>query len=172
MADMDNDPQQDLSGGQAIEQLREIVMDANSCMLVTQLDKFPFDARPMAAQAVEADGTIWMISASDSDKNRDLERDPRFTLLVQNIRKYEFAQVSGRATIHRDRALVDKYWSAVANAWFDGKDDPRVTLLALHPETGRYWATRNGKIVTSVRMLLSAAGAKVDEGGVYGQLRL
>lgn len=172
MADMDHQPGKDLEGFQAIETLREIVTDANVVMLVTQHDHFPFDARPMAAQAVESDGTVWFLSSSASDKNRDIERDPRVTLLVQNTRKYEYAQVSGLATIHRDRALIDKYWTRMAEAWFDGKDDPRVTLLAVHPESGHYWTTNNGKIVAGIKMLLSAAGANVSDGGVHGELRI
>ncbi|HWL61248.1 MAG TPA: pyridoxamine 5'-phosphate oxidase family protein [Steroidobacteraceae bacterium] len=172
MADMDHQPQQPLSGARAIETVREIVTDANICLLVTRHDRFPFDARPMAAQAMEADGSVWFLSSSDSDKNRDIERDPRVTLLVQNNRKYEYAQLSGRATIHRDRALIDKYWTRLAEAWFDGKDDPRITLLAVHPETGHYWTTTNGKIAAGIKMLLSAAGADVDDGGVHGELRI
>lgn len=172
MADMDHQPQQPLSGARAIATVREIVTDANICLLVTRHDRFPFDARPMASQAVEEDGSIWFLSSSDSDKNRDIERDPRVTLLVQNNRKYEYAQLSGRATIHCDRALIEKYWTRLAEAWFDGKDDPRITLLAVHPETGHYWTTTNGKIAAGIKMLLSAAGADVDDGGVHGELRI
>lgn len=124
MADMDHQPQQPLSGERAIETVREIVTDANICLLVTRHDRFPFDARPMAAQAVGADGSIWFLSSSGSDKNRDIERDPR------------------------------------------------ITLLAVHPETGHYWTTTNGKIAAGIKMLLSAAGAEVDDGGVHGELRI
>lgn len=172
MADMDNQPTQDLAGPPAVDMLRDLMTAANICMLVTQHDSFPFDARPMASQGVDDDGTVWFLSSSASDKNHDIERDPRVTLLAQNDKKYEYLQVSGRATIHRDPALIDKYWTPVANAWFEGKDDPRVTLLAVHPESGYYWTTEDGKIVAGVKMLLSAAGAHVDDGGVQGKLRI
>ena len=103
---------------------------AHTCMLVTQHDRFPFHARPMGAQGVDADGTVWFLSAADSQKNADIEHDPRVSLVVQDNSKYRYAQVSGRATIHRDRALIEKHWTPIANAWFEGKDDPRVTLMA------------------------------------------
>jgi general stress protein 26 len=172
MADMDIQPAEDLSGPRAIEMLRDIMTAANICLLVTQHDTFPFDARPMACQGVDDAGTVWFLSSSASDKNRDIERDPRVTLLAQNNKKYEYLQVSGYATIHRDRALIEKYWTPVANAWFEGKNDPRVTLLAVHPDSGHYWTTEDGKIVAGVKMLLSAAGANVDDGGVQGELRM
>ncbi len=172
MADMDHQPARDLAGTRAVKMLRDIVTEANTCMLVTQHDRFPFDARPMASQGVDDDGTIWFLSSSASDKNHDIERDQRVSLIVQNHDKYEYAQIAGRATIHRDRSLIDKYWTALANSWFDGKDDPRVTLIAVHPETGHYWTTKNGKIIAGAKMLLSAAGAKVDDGGIHGELRI
>jgi general stress protein 26 len=172
MSDLQHEPDRDLSGAPATEMLREIVGSAHTCMLVTQHDRFPFHARPMGAQGVDADGTVWFLSASDSQKNIDIEHDPRVTLVVQDNGNYRYAQVSGRATIHRDRALIEKHWTPIANTWFEGKSDPRVTLIAVRPETGEYWKTKNGKIVTAVRMLLGAAGANVDEGGVHGQLQL
>ena len=172
MAGSNHEPDQDLTGAQAVETLRDIIMATNTCMMVTQHEKFPFDVRPMGAQGVDATGTVWFLSAADSAKNQDIERDARVTLLVQDNSKYQYAQVSGHATIHREKALIEKYWSAVGNAWFDGEEDPRVTLLAVHAEAGQYWKTRNGKIVTGVRMLLGAAGAKVGEGGVHGHLSM
>lgn len=165
-------PPENLAGTDAIAMLREVITEARTCMLVTQHSGFPLDARPMSAQAVDEAGTVWFLSAADSDKNRDVALDDRVTLIVQNNSKYEYAQVSGHASIHRDKTLIEKYWSSVANAWFEGKDDPRVTLLAVRPESGHYWTTKNGKILTGVRMLLSAAGAPVDEGGKHGELRL
>jgi general stress protein 26 len=172
MRDKQVDPPQDLVGTKAREMMRDIVTSAHIGMLVTQHDKFPFDVRPMGVQGVDESGTIWFISASDSDKNRDIERDPRVTLLVQNGDKHQYAQLSGRASIHRERELIEKYWSPLAKTWFDGKDDPRVTLIALKPESGHYWTTTNGKVVTTVRMLLGAAGLDVDEGGKQGELRI
>lgn len=170
MSGSNDDIEQDLTGVQAVGTLRDIIMAAQTCMMVTQHENMPFDARPMAVQGVDDSGTVWFLSAADSAKNRDIERDSRVTLLVQDNAKYQYAQVSGHATVHREKALIEQYWSAVANAWFDGKDDPRVTLLAVHCEAGQYWKTKNGKILTGVRMLLSAAGAKVGGGGVHGHL--
>lgn len=172
MADMDNQPTEDLTGARAIELLRDMAEDAGICMLVTRHEEFPLDARPMGIQGVDERGTFWFLSSSGSDKNRDIAQDARVTLLIQNNSKYDYAQVSGRASIHTDPALVDKYWTALANAWFEGRTDPRITLIAVHPESGHYWRTEDGKIVAGVKMLLSAAGAPVDDGGVQGHIRV
>lgn len=171
MADIDHQPQKHLAGADAVKSIRDIVTEANICMLLTRHDRFPLDVRPMASQGVDETGTVWFLSSSETDKNKDIEKDPRVTLVVQNNSKYEYAQLNGHATIHRERALIDKYWTRTAQSWFDGKDDPRVTLIAVHPESGHYWRTQDGKIVAGMKMLLSAAGADVDDGGVDGELR-
>lgn len=172
MTDKDQHSHEDLGGARAIERLREIAKAADTAMFITQHEEFPLMARPMAVQEVDEEGTLWFLSASDSDKNQDLQRDPRVTLLFQNHDRYEYLQLSGRARIHRDRALIDKHWTRFAEAWFDGKDDPRVTVIAVHPDTGHYWATENGKIVASAKMLLGAMGANVSHPGVAGELRM
>lgn len=172
MARADNQQDEDLSGARAISQLREIVAVADTGMFITQHEQFPLQVRPMVVQEVDEDGTMWFLSSSASDKNLDLERDPRVTLIFQNNRKYDYLQVSGRASVSRDAALIDKYWTKFAEAWFDGKDDPRVTVIAVHPHSGHYWSTENGKIVASAKMLLGAMGANVDHPGVAGELRM
>lgn len=169
---MSDSPEEDLQGADAIARLRAIASGANAAMFITGHENFPLMARPMAVQEVDEEGTLWFLSASDSDKNLELERDPRVTLLFQNNDRYEYLQISGRASIHRDRALIEKHWTRFAEAWFDGKEDPRVTVVAVHPQSGHYWTTRNGKIVASVRMLLGAMGADVRNPGVAGELKV
>lgn len=172
MAHREQSAQEDLSGAPAIERLQEIARAVDTVMFITQHEEFPLMVRPMAVREVDEGGTLWFLSASDSDKNVDLQRDPRVTLVFQNQSKYEYLQLSGRATIHRDRALIERLWTRFAETWFDGKDDPRLTAIAVHPDRGHYWATENGKVVASVKMLLGAVGANVSHPGVTGELRM
>lgn len=172
MTDQERNSHEDLDGAAATERLRDIVKAADTAMFITQHEDFPLMVRPMAVQEVDEEGTLWFLSSSESDKNTDLQRDPRVTLVFQNHDKYEYLQLSGRATIHRDRALIEKHWTRFAEAWFDGKDDPRITVIAVHPQGGHYWATENGKIVASAKMLLGAMGANVGHPGVAGELRM
>lgn len=172
MTDREQQNHEDLSGAAAIERLRDIAKAADTAMFVTQHEEFPLMARPMAVQEVDEEGVLWFLSASDSDKNSGLARDPRVTLLFQDHDKYQYLQLSGRATIHRERALIDRHWTKFAEAWFDGKDDPRVTVIAVHPHSGHYWATENGKVIASAKMLLGAMGANVGHPGVGGELRM
>lgn len=171
MADIDQQPRQDLAGEDARTKIHDIGRHTSMCMLATGVGQYPVDVRPMSIQAVDEQGVFWLLSSSESEKNRDIERDPRVVLTCQNDSRYEYLAVSGTARIHSDRATIDKYWTAFAKAWFDGPDDPRVTVLSVTPDQGHYWQTEAGKIVSFVKMSLSAlTGSALNDGGVDGQL--
>ncbi len=171
MADMDHQPRKDLSGLEAGKKVKEIAGDARTCMFSTDVTQFPGDTRPMAIQEVDEDGTVWFISSSESEKNRDIGRDARVVLTFQNDDQMSYLSLSGQTSIHNDKATIDKYWTAFAKAWFDGKDDPRVTIIRVRPERGHYWESKSGKMVAMAKMTLTAiTGSKMDDGGVDGEL--
>ena len=173
MADIEQQPRQDLNGAAAGKKIHEIAKDARMCMFATDVTNFPGDVRPMAIQKVDEDGTFWFLSSSASEKNRDIARDPRVVLTFQNDDKSSYLSLSGKASVHTDKATIDKYWTAFAKAWFDGKDDPRVTVISVKPERGHYWETKSGKVIAMAKMTLTAiTGSKMDDGGVDGELTL
>ncbi len=173
MADIDTQPTTDLAGGKAAEKIVEIADGMRSCMFTTAPTKFPPNVCPMALQKVEADGSTWFISSSESDKNSDIVRDPRVVVTFQNDSKSQYLSVAGHATLHKDKATIDKYWTSFANAWFQGKDDPRVTIICVRPTAGHYWDTQHGKTLAMVKMSFAAlTGTQVDDGGIEGALKL
>ena len=70
MADIEQQPRQDLNGAAAGKKIHEIAKDARMCMFATDVTNFPGDVRPMAIQKVDEDGTFWFLSSSASEKNR------------------------------------------------------------------------------------------------------
>jgi PPOX class probable F420-dependent enzyme len=55
------------------------------------------------------DGEIWIYTYAKSQKVRNLERDPRATLLVETGHEYfelRGVEIEGEAEIHRDHAVV------------------------------------------------------------------
>lgn len=173
MADIDQQPSKDLSSGEAIKKLREIGEESNSCMFHTNLQHFPGNCRPMAVQEVDDDGNMWFVSSTESVKNADIEKDPKVTVTFQNNSKWEYVVVNGTAEILQDPALTEKYWNKFFEAWFDGKDDPRISFIKVKCEDGHYWETQNGKFASAVKAMFSAVtGSKIDDGGVDGNLKL
>lgn len=166
-------PRLDLAGQEAINKLKELAEDARNCMFTTQMNQFPHATRPMSLQKVENDGSLWFISATNSHKNAELESDPRVTLYFQNNKSYEFLVVNGTAEIHTDQATIEKYWTDFANAWFEGKEDPTVSIISVHPTDCDYWDTQDGKIMSFIKMSFQAlTGVKTDDGGIEGKIRV
>jgi len=160
-----------LTHQEAIEKFREIVQHESTCLFTSQLTKVPLTTRPMNVQKVCDHGNFWFLSAGDSDKNQEIQSDPRVQLFISNTSNYEFLSVYGTATVSRDRQKIDELWSDIAKAWFpQGKDDPRVTVIKVLPEEGFYWDTKDGKLVSMVKILASAVTGKTMQEGVEGTI--
>ena len=160
-----------LTHQEAIEKFKEIVKHESTCLFTTQLTQVPLTTRPMSIKKVCDQGNFWFLSPSDSDKNREISNDPRVQLFISNTSNYEFLSLYGQATISRDREKIEELWSDIAKAWFpEGKDDPRVTVIKVAPEQGFYWDTKDGKLVSMVKILASAVTGKTLQEGVEGTI--
>lgn len=158
--------QENLRGKQAIKKLTEIAESARICMMSTKLDDRPIPTRPMSLQEVDEDGRLWFISNKKSDKNYDVKQDGEVQLFFVNKGSSEYLSVYGQAEVYADQQTIDDKWSAVANVWFDGKDDPDLSVIGVKPESVRYWDTKHGKVVDMALMLYKAVSGddSVDSG--------
>lgn len=172
MSDIDQQPTEDLSGREAAEKIHAIAKEMRICMLGTYPDGGTAAVfRPMGVQTVDPDGSLWLLSSTQSDKNAHIARDPNVVLTCQNDGDAQYLVISGRATIHTDPATIERHWTMLANNWFDGKDDPRVSVIQVRPFEGHYWESRDGRIVATAKMLIGALGIDTgDDGGVEGDL--
>lgn len=118
--------------------LREILDDAGTVMLITRNLDGSTHARPMAVARVDADGTMYFATSLETAKVSEIRTDPRVDIVFQG--KMRFAAVSGLARLRHDRALIDELWSESWKLWFSkGKDDPDIVILVVDPERGEYW---------------------------------
>ena len=165
-------PHKDLGGNEAIEKIKDLTEKAGICFFTT---KVGHDAHsiPMALQEVDEHGTLWFISAIDSTHNQNISEDSTVQLHFQNDSSYEYVFIKGNAKISQDRALIDKYYSSFADAWFEGKDDSRVTVIGVSPEDGYYYETKDNKIFAMAKMVFAAVtGSKNEDGGIEGGLKV
>lgn len=161
----------DLSNQEAVNKLKELAEKAGTCMFTSNLSEFPHTARPMALQEVDETGKLWFISSTESHKNKEIENDNRVTLYFQKNGTYQFLAVSGHAQIYTDKSTIEKYWTNFANAWFDGKDDPTVSIISVDPVDSDYWDTKDGKIISFIKMsFMAITGTKGDDNGIEGKL--
>ena len=91
---------------------------------------------------------------TDSGKTDDIETDPQVNVEYFDPKTTDWVSISGRAVINRDQTKIKKHWSSSLKAWFDDKkdgvhtgdeNDPRVSLIDVHPEEVRYYTT-SGKL--------------------------
>ncbi len=172
---MNSHPEQykDLTDHEGVEKLKELIDHNSICLFSTDLKNLPISTRPMAVQKVDDEGNLWMLSAKDSDKNKQIAENPHVQLFFAKTSDSEFLSVYGNAFIYFDKVLIDELWNPMAKAWFtEGKDDPRISVIKVEPLQSYYWDTRNGKMISMLKIIGSAiAGQKPNE-GVEGKLKV
>ena len=162
-----------LSDQKAIAKLKALAEDVKMCMFCTELTQLPINSRPMGLQEVDDFGNLWFISSRSSNKNFEISQDDRVQLFFSKSSDSHYLSVYGKATIYRDRAKIEELWSPMAKAWFEeGKDAPDVTLIKVAPEEVYYWDTKDGKLVSLLKIAASALTGLQSDGGVEGNIRV
>ena len=165
-------PHENLSGSAAIEKIKNITEGARTCFFSTRVNA-DTKRRPMALQDVDAEGNLWFLSDVNSDKNHEITSDSEVELYFMNNSKYEYMFIKGKATISQDKALIEKYWTNFANAWFDGKDDPSISVIKVVPNDGYYYQTKENKLIAMSKMIFAViTGKSIEDGGIEGKLEV
>lgn len=166
------DNREDLAGPRAVERIREMVKKAPTCFFCTAVSASGSGAtRPMSVQHVDEDGTLWFLSARDSHKNLELERESAVRLFFQGGEHSAFMTLTGTARITTDKARIHELWEPVLKTWFtEGEDDPRITAIAFEPQGGYYWDNKHGRAVAGIKMLVGAAIGKTLDDSIEGTL--
>jgi general stress protein 26 len=162
---------QDLQHQEAIQKIQELVKAANVCLFATGLSHTPISVRPMSTTKVDEEGHIWFFSKKDSDKNEHILEDDQVQLFYSNNSSSEYLSLYGHAEIVRDRNKIEELWTPIDKAWFtEGKDDPSITLLKVTPKEGHYWDTKNGKVISLIKIAMNAVTGKVSDIGIEGKV--
>ncbi len=162
---------QNISRQEANEKIKELAKKADVCLFTTNLTELPLTTRPMSTRDVDDDGCIWFFSREGSNKNREITADSRVQLFYSNFSSSEYMSLYGKVTIIKDEAKAKELWSAIAKTWFnEGYDDPELTLLKVEPEDGYYWDTKDGRVISLVKMVAGAITGKELELGIEGKI--
>lgn len=151
---------ENLSRDEAAKKLKELSERAKFCMFCTDLETIPNASRPMSLRETDEEGNLWFLSSDQSHKNFDIKEDNRVQLYFMNNSDSEYLSVLGNAHIYKDRSVIEDKWTAMANAWFDGKDDPNVTVIRVEPSETYYWESKAGKFVSLLNFAAAAVTGK------------
>jgi general stress protein 26 len=160
-----------IEGAEASEKIKELADAAKICLMMTALDKRPLPVRPMAIQKTDDMGRMYFLSHKNSEKNADLIFNNEMHITISNNGNSEYLSLYGKADVYRDQHEIDELYSKLANNWFEGKDDPNITIIRFEPESGHYWDTKHGKVAQLAGMLVGAITGKQGDDGIEGHIR-
>ena len=128
--------------------IEKLVAKASIALVTTVAEDGSLVSRPLAVQQREFDGDLWFFTKINSPKTTELSRDNEVNLGYCDPSKQHYVSVSGKAEIVRDRAKIEEKWSEGLRTWFpEGKDDPSIALIRVHPAKGEYWDSPSSTVL-------------------------
>jgi general stress protein 26 len=111
--------------------------------------------RPMTALVEHERGQIWFFTATDNAIAQNVGHENRAIMTFVSKGHDVFAAVHGTLSRNNDRAVIDRLWNPFIAAWYEGKDDPKLVLLKLEPESAQIWENASS-IVAGIKMMFGA----------------
>ena len=149
------------------EELRTLLEEFDTAMLVTRDEEGAPRARPMAMRQRAHDTAIWFVTSDDAPKVAEIEKDPMVGAVFYRDGDRAWISVSGRAGVHRDRQRAAELWTPAMKAWFSGPDDPSILLIRVEPHHAEFYEPKGTKVGRIFEMVKGAVtGATPDMGPV------
>ncbi|WP_079508172.1 pyridoxamine 5'-phosphate oxidase family protein [Mesobacillus jeotgali] len=86
------------------------------------------------------DLTMYTPTSKETYKAEEIEKNPNVHILLG----YEgdgfgdaYIEVQGKASIHEEQSLKDKFWNERMKKWIDSPSDPDFIILEIKPDTIR-----------------------------------
>lgn len=102
--------------------------------------------RPMSSNGdVDYDGDSWFFSFEDTNKVKDIGRNPQVTLSFMEPpgllgKPGMFISIEGEASIIRDKAQFERHWMPDLERWFaQGVETPGLVLIHVRGQRMQYW---------------------------------
>ncbi len=124
-----------------LAKLKELVEDIRVAMMTTQDEDGTLRSRPLQTLRFADDGALWFFTSASSPKVAEAEAAGwQVNLSYASQAKHDYVSISGRATLSRDRKLMEALWNKWVEVFFPkGIDDPDLALLRVDIEKAEYW---------------------------------
>lgn len=118
-------------------------------------------ARPMTAQLDDEglegnlySGPIWFFTSTDSQLYQEIGTGARAMAHFASKGHDVWATVHGNLSQSHDLAVIERLWNRFVAAWYEGgKEDPKLALIRLDPESAEIWIDASS-MVAGIKMLL------------------
>lgn len=110
------------------------------CMMITQDGRNTYHSRPMSNNGkVEYDGKSWFFTYDDSNKVKQIETDPKVSLVYQTDEML-FIECYGHASIIKQKKLLEEKWVDGLSRWFpNGVETPGICLIKVEASRVSFW---------------------------------
>jgi len=155
--------------------LYELLKEFSNAMLVSRDPEGQMRARPMAIADLRPDADAYFATSIAAPKVEEVRNAPDVLVSFQSAT--QFASVRGKATIVRDRQLIDRLWSEEWRVWFpEGKDAPDLCLIKVDAREGEYWDNSGAHglkyVFEGLKAILKGEKLANDKGGAHAKLHL
>jgi len=125
---------------------------------------------------VDENTDLWLITARDSEKVREIDTDSRVQVHAQDGWA-KCVVLNGRASVVEDKAMIREVWRTAFQVWFpEGADDPNIALLHVTGEQAEYWDSTGANglhyIYQSLKALMTGSTPEITEGKQHGAMAL
>jgi general stress protein 26 len=129
------------NSGEDFARLRELIEDIRIAMMTTQDADGTLRSRPIQTLRCADDGILWFFTSASSPKVAEAQAGGwQVNLSYANPGKQDYVSISGRASLSRDRKLMEALWNNWVEVFFPkGLDDPDLALLRVDIEKAEYW---------------------------------
>ena len=146
-----------------IDRIWALIAEIPVAMVVTRQGRH-MRARPMAVRPARDEGAIYFLTDADAAKADEIRRDETICLALADNRSQKYVSIAGYAEIVDDRDRVKEIWSIYDKAFWPDKNDPRIRILRVTPESAEFWEGA-GAVVTAVKLAAAmASGERMNLG--------
>lgn len=123
-----------------VDRLNTMLESIEIAMLTSTGEDGTLHSRPMMAQGVQDDSTMWFFTSKAASAAYETDEDCSVNVSCVDPQRSIFISVSGSASVSEDREKMTKLWDPRLSAWFPkGLDDPDLRLLRVQIERAEYW---------------------------------
>ncbi|CAL1707198.1 unnamed protein product [Somion occarium] len=151
-----------------VKALHDIVKRARVGMLTTRNAEGSFHSRAMAPTGpiTPYQTHLVFLANNASRKFEEIQNDAHVNVSFCDEKTTSWASYTGIARVSQDKEKISKHWGVGTSIWFgdlgDGihkgnREDPRVTIIEVIPESIRYWIPAPSKAGRIADIVTSAA---------------
>ncbi|MCU0790284.1 MAG: pyridoxamine 5'-phosphate oxidase family protein [Nitratireductor sp.] len=125
------------------EQLWDVLESVNGVMLGSGGKEH---MQPMSPNVARDEERIWFFTRNTTDIAKAAEKRPQVHLCVIGNDHDYHACIRGTLAVSDSPEHIERFWNPVSGAWFDGKDDPELTMLVFTPVDAAIWASTGSSV--------------------------